>query len=212
MITWWESLLKRNFWQMKLLYFFWKKQQLYCPINVNNNNLPSNRKEAWTYSMLKTESFQMMFINYDIVFKSVCMMRWGGWVRRRCPVAFVTRVLNWYWLTVGQGLLSLQQLRVFGKCCYFFCSFTFCHFPLSSLFLSFISSIISSISFLPFSGRWHKMTHKGWRDLKPQHNQFALDINSLWLLFSLLSTITAVDHIIQRESVLQDSIATDKRG
>ena len=33
--------------------------------------------------------------------------------------------------------------------------------PLSSLFLSFISSTISSISFLPFSGRGNKITHKG---------------------------------------------------
>ena len=41
----------------------------------------------------------------------------------------------------------------------------FLHFipvPLSCLSLCFISSTISSISFLPFSGRWHKMTHKGW--------------------------------------------------
>ena len=29
--------------------------------------------------------------------------------------------------------------------------------------------------FLPFSGRWHKMTHKGWRVIKPQQNQ------SIWL-------------------------------
>ena len=28
-----------------------------------------------------------------------------------------------------------------------------------------------SISFLPFSGRHHKMTHKGWHIVKPQHNQ-----------------------------------------
>ena len=33
--------------------------------------------------------------------------------------------------------------------------------PLSSLSLSFISSTLSSISFLPFSGRRHKMTLKG---------------------------------------------------
>ena len=46
----------------------------------------------------------------------------------------------------------------------------FLHFhPLS---LSFISSRNSSISLLPFSGRRHKMTHKGWRVAKPQHNQF----------------------------------------
>ena len=39
--------------------------------------------------------------------------------------------------------------------------------PLVSLFLSFISSI----SVLPFSGRRHKMTHKGWCVVKPQKNQ-----------------------------------------
>ena len=83
----------------------------------------------------------------------------GGWVRRRCPVAFVTRAPNWYWLPVGQSLLSLQQAKVEGECCYFFCSFTFFHFPLSFLSFSFISSTISLISFLPFSGRQHKITH-----------------------------------------------------
>ena len=36
---------------------------------------------------------------------------------------------KWYWLTVGQGLLSLQQVRVEAKCCCFFCSFAFFHFP-----------------------------------------------------------------------------------
>ena len=39
--------------------------------------------------------------------------------------------------------------------------FTFICVSLSSRSLSFISSTISSISFLPFSGRCHKMTHKG---------------------------------------------------
>ena len=34
-----------------------------------------------------------------------------------------------------------------GECCYFFCSLTFFHFPLSSLLLSFICYTISSISF-----------------------------------------------------------------
>ena len=47
--------------------------------------------------------------------------------------------------------------------------------PLSSLFLSFISSTISSISLLPFSGRRHKMPHKAWRVVKPQHNQSYMD-------------------------------------
>ena len=53
------------------------------------------------------------------------------------------------------------------ECFYFICFFTFIHFPLSSLSLSFISSI----SFLPFSWKRHKMTHKCWRVVKTQHNQ-----------------------------------------
>ena len=43
-----------------------------------------------------------------------------------------------------------------------------------SCILSLISSTISFISFLPFSGRRHKMTHKGWHVDKPKHNQFKL--------------------------------------
>ena len=58
-----------------------------------------------------------------------------------------------------------------GEWFYFFCFFTFIPVSLSSLSLSFISTSISSISFLPSSGRWHKVTHKGWRVIKPQHNQ-----------------------------------------
>ena len=92
---------------------------------------------------------------------------WGGWVRQRCRVSCVTRASNWYWHIVGQGLLSLQQVGIEGEC-FYFCFFTFIHFPLSSLSLSFISS---TISLLPFSGRQHKMTHKGWRVVKPHHNK-----------------------------------------
>ena len=40
-----------------------------------------------------------------------------------------------------------------GGMFYFFCFFIFIPVPLSSLSLSFISSTISSIIFLPFSGR-----------------------------------------------------------
>ena len=88
---------------------------------------------------------------------------------RRCCVSYITGASNWYWLTVGQGLLSLYWVRVEGECFYFFCFFTFIPVSLSSLSLSFISSTLSSISFLPFSGRRHKMTLKGWRVVKPQH-------------------------------------------
>ena len=56
---------------------------------------------------------------------------WGGWVRQRCHVSYVTRVSNWHWFTLGQGLLSLQQVKVEGGCFYIFCFFTFIHFPFS---------------------------------------------------------------------------------
>ena len=57
-----------------------------------------------------------------------------------------------------------------GEMFYFFCFFTVIPVPLSSLSLSSISSTISSICFLPSSGRRHKMTHKGWRIVKPHQN------------------------------------------
>ena len=58
---------------------------------------------------------------------------WGKGVVYLC----VTRASNWYWFTVGQGLLSLQQVRVEGGWFYFFCFFTFFYlfvpFPLFHL-------------------------------------------------------------------------------
>ena len=47
----------------------------------------------------------------------------------------------------------------------------FLHFHSCSLSFLSLSFISSTISFLPFSERRHKMTHKGWRIVKPQHNQ-----------------------------------------
>ena len=98
---------------------------------------------------------------------------WRGWVRQRCHVSCVTRAPNWYWLTDGQ---VLQQVWVEQDCFYFFFVFTFHSFSflpcpsLSSPLCSPFSSTISSISVLPFSGRWHKMSHKGWCVIKPHHN------------------------------------------
>ena len=91
----------------------------------------------------------------------------GGWVRQRCRVSCVTGASNCDWLTVGQGLLFLQQVRVEGEYFYFFCFLSFINFPLSPLSLSFISSTISSVSLLPFSGRWHKITHRVEVSLTP---------------------------------------------
>ena len=50
--------------------------------------------------------------------------------------------------------------KVVGKCFHFFCFCTFIPVPFSSLSLSFISSTVSSIYFLPFSGRRLKNLYK----------------------------------------------------
>ena len=69
-----------------------------------------------------------------------------------------------------------------GECFHFIRFFTFIPVPFSPLSLSFISSTISSVFFLPFSGRWHKMTHKGWRVVKSQHNQSVRTLRSTKLI------------------------------
>ena len=89
-------------------------------------------------------------------------MGWGegGRVVRRCRVSRhrgVQLILTYSWARPailvagkGRGEYFLFLLFLYFHSCSFF-----------SLFLSFISSTISSISFLPFSGRRHKMTHLG---------------------------------------------------
>ena len=50
-----------------------------------------------------------------------------------------------------------------GACLYFFCFRSVIHFfPHHPLFLAFLFSTGSSVTFFPFSERQHKMTHKGW--------------------------------------------------
>ena len=66
---------------------------------------------------------------------------------------------------------------------FFFCFFTLIHFTFSHLFLSFISSTISSVSLLPFSGRQHKMTHKGWHVVKPNTNKKTKLLSWVWQIF-----------------------------
>ena len=113
----------------------------------------------------------------------------GGRVWWRCRVSLVIGTSNWYWLTVGQGLLSLQQVRVEGECLYFFCFFTFNPVPLSSLSLSLISSSIYSISFLLFSGRWHKMTQKGWPVVKLLTQSIFIQSSSWVITYSANCTV-----------------------
>ena len=88
-------------------------------------------------------------------------------MRQRCRGSYVTGASNWYCLTVGQGLLSLQQVRVEGGV--FISSVSSLPFIfLPPLSLSFISSANSRLS---FPGRRHKITHKGWRVVKPQQTK-----------------------------------------
>ena len=56
---------------------------------------------------------------YDNALYAVREMDGGGWERQRCCVSCVSGVSNWYWLTVGQGLLPLQQVGVEGECFYY---------------------------------------------------------------------------------------------
>ena len=53
-------------------------------------------------------------------------------------------------LQVGQGLLSLQQVRVEGDCFYFFCVFTIIHFHFSPV-LSLSSPLLSLQSLFSLS-------------------------------------------------------------
>ena len=129
----------------------------------------------------------------------------GSWVRQRCRVSCVTGASNWYRLTVEQGLLSSQQVRVERECFYFFCFFTVIHFHFSP-----VPSLSSPISLLLFSWRQHKMTHKGWRVVKSQHNQsnsLSLSVSlslSLSLKYILCQSCFSLLHMIN--FVVQDPV------
>ena len=101
------------------------------------------------------------------------------------------------------------------ECFYFFCFFSFIPVSLSSLSLSFISSTISFIAFLPFSGRRHKITHNGWRVVKSQHSQsrlqkgFTLGCSSLNAAF-ILSECILEAKICKKRDILITTLDTQK--
>ena len=107
---------------------------------------------------------------------------WSGVAKASCILRHqgVQLILAYSWARPAVLAAGMGRGGMFN----FFCVFTFIHFPLSPLSLSFISSTISSISLLPFSGRRHKMTHKHWRVVKPQHNQ-SIDA---WSFLKVLTT------------------------
>ena len=109
-----------------------------------------DEKAPYLQLWVSTEHWVMysIFCIYHIYPKCLDRQAWakglwrvGGWVRRRCPVAFVTGASNWYWLTVGQVLLSLQQVGVEGEC-YLFFSLTF-FLPYPSHLLYYLFSLFS---------------------------------------------------------------------
>ena len=107
------------------------------------------------------------------------------------------------------GILVAGKGR--GECFYFFCFFTFIPVPFSFL-SSFISS--TSISFLPFSERRHKMTHKSCGVIKPQHSQSVCtpEESLNWmntfcsaLFYFILSSIVAI-RSLSRKTVMSHLI------
>ena len=62
--------------------------------------------------------YQYLHLCYQYLVNYFTCVIGGGWVRQRCHVSYATGASNWYSLTVGQGLLSLQQVRVEGEMFY----------------------------------------------------------------------------------------------
>ena len=92
-------------------------------------------------------------IRYSLTFQHDC----SGWLgEAKVSFIWVTRASNWYWLTVEQ-----ESKGRGGK-------FLFLHFHSFSSF-SPVPPFHLLYYLLPFSGRWHKMTHEGWRVIKPKH-------------------------------------------
>ena len=91
------------------------------------------------------------FGRWSSVVKVSCVLRHGG----------VQLILAYIWarppiLVAGKGRGRM------------FLFFLFLHFLSCSYFFPFLSFISSTISFLPFSGRWHKMTYKVDVSLNPK--------------------------------------------
>ena len=101
---------------------------------------------------------------------------WSGGVKVLCILHHwgVQLILAYSWarpaiLVVGKGRGGMFLFLLF---LHFHSCSSFFPVPLFHLLYSlFCPSTLSSVSFLPFSGRRHKMTLKGWRVVKPQHNQ-----------------------------------------
>ena len=74
--------------------------------------------------------------------------------------------LRWKILTIlAMAVVGIRAYCREGTCFYFLC-FSTISCPLVFSILLFHLFTVSSVPFLPFSGRWHKMTHKDWHVMK----------------------------------------------
>ena len=120
----------------------------------------------------------LLWYSWGILHNMYIYMYGAGWlVEPMVSCSFC----HWCWLKVGQGLLSLQQVRVERDVVIS----SVPSLSFISLFLPYpsLSSTISSVCFLPFTGRQHKMIHKVWRVVKPQRNQNHLHEWSFYMKF-----------------------------
>ena len=141
------------------------------------SHTPNHFEEGFTVNILKSGTLYFIlfwplvcfwyssFFRYLVEWPT-CRPWWSGGEKVSCTSRHqcVQLILAYSWarpaiLVAGKGRRGMFLFLLFLHCSSFF--------PV----LSFISSTIFSISFLPFSGRQHKMTNMGWRVVKPQHNQ-----------------------------------------
>ena len=118
------------------------------------------KQEKCSLAYVSIQSYQGLCCHFIIVSKlSVSSWGWSGVAKVSCILRHqgIQLILAYSW--ARPAILIAGKIR--GGDVFISCFFTFIPVPLSSLSISFISSTISSISFLPFSGRRHKMTHKG---------------------------------------------------
>ena len=140
-------------------------------------------KSTLPHSRLMQQTTNWWYVSYFSqktgfdIYSTICM---------KCQILFS----GWAWLGVAKvsGIVRHRSVQLIwasswampailaagkrrGQMLLFRLFLTFITVPFSSLSLSFISCTISSISFLPFSGRRHKMAHKSWRVVKLQRNQ-----------------------------------------
>ena len=124
-------------------------------------------KKKWIPTLIWSCSYSLTELVTTCQF--VLYPKYSGGAKKLCILCHraIRLILAYSW--ARPAILAADKGR--GGMFYFFCFFTSIPVPLSSLFLSFISTVSS----LPFSGRQHKMTHKGWCVVKPHHNQTILN-------------------------------------